>query len=117
MIRRCVIKLGDEPQLEAPLHVETVQELISYVLGFYASLFAGSEVQYPDQSRPKFLYTVLKDGYYVPLASGRKDQAEIDLETLQIEPTERALLDHGTYNDPHAWKLMTGMFLAILEDN
>jgi hypothetical protein len=113
----CLIKLGSEPPLEAPLQVETVRALLSYALGYYANLFAGSEVTYPDQNVAKFLYTTLKDGYYVPLATGRSDLPEIDLETLDIEMTESSQLDHGSYSDPHAWKLMTGMFLATLEDN
>ncbi len=97
--------------------METVRELLSYALGFYANLFAGSEVAYPDQNVAKFLYTTLKDGYHVPLGTGRSDLSEIDLETLDIEMTESSQLDHGSYSDPHAWKLMTGMFLATLEDN
>lgn len=111
----CVIKLGNRPQLEAPLQVETLRDLLGYVLGFYGSLFAGTEVKYPDGDIPGFLYTVLKDGYYVPLASGKSDLLEIDLETFQVEKTETTQLDHGSYSDPHAWKLMTSMLLAAQE--
>ena len=112
-----LIKVGDEPHLLAPIQVETVSELISYFLGFYTSLFAGAEVKYLDQSRSRFIYTVLRDGYDIPLATGTNDLPVVDLDTLQIDAEEITHLDHGTYRDPHAWKLMTGMFLATLEDN
>lgn len=113
----CLIKLDGEPTLQAPLRVETVRELISYALGFYASLFAGAEPKYPEQSRARFIYTVLKEGYHVPLATGMSDDPEINLEALRVEGTESAQLDHSDYRDPHAWKLMTSMFLATLEGN
>lgn len=111
----CLIKLSGEQTLQAPLSTETVHELIDYVDAVYANLFAGAEVIYPDQCRARFLHTVLKDGYAVPLATDLDGPPVIDLETVAATSTRNSQLDHSNFSDPHAWKLLTGMFLATQE--
>jgi hypothetical protein len=113
----CLIKLGGKQTLQAPLSAQTVHDLINYMDAVYTNLFAGSKVIYPDQCRARFLHAVLKDGYAVPLATDLDGPAVIDLETVAVTRIPNSQLDHSNFSDPHAWKLMTGMYLATQEEN
>jgi hypothetical protein len=112
-----LITLSGMPTLQAPLSTQTVHDLIAYVDAVYVNFFAGAEVIYPESHRARFLHTVLKDGYAVPLAGEFDGIPEIDLETIAVAHPSNAELDHSSFRDPHAWKLMSGMFLATQEAN
>lgn len=98
--------------LSCPLSQETTLELAGYIVGFYESLFVGTAPKYPN-SKPEFVYEVLRDGYAlteVPI--------DMDSEALvlcdQIAPSLDLKSQHKRFHDKFAWQLITTTFTQMV---
>lgn len=112
----CEIRLSSSQTLDAPICESTVRELIGYILGYYQSLFVARQPIYHD-GQSQFLFSVLRDGYGLTEREPRQGATVVDLQVEQFEPTPDDKLDHKTFSDPHAWRLMTQRFIDLLEEH
>lgn len=98
--------------LEAHFHPDIAQQLVGYVVGFYESLFAGSEPRYPG-SKAEFVYRVLKDGYGMQEGE-RSPQSETFLLTDSLPACRDLSSKHSLFHDQNAWRLMVSTFTTLL---
>ena len=108
-----IIHLADAGYLACPFSELTANELMSYMVGFYEGHFSGREPVYPN-GKAQFLFEVLTDGYGLVQA-----KSLTDLEVRSVDPTSvkaAATLDHDTFHDPLAWKLMNAVFISTLRN-
>ncbi len=89
----------------------TALELVQYVLGQYESLHKSIEVKYP-VGKAEFLAEVLCDGYHdchrVDSWDGISEVVLVDFDELEPTPAEK--LDHATFHDHHAYRLIVLKF-------
>lgn len=97
--------------LDCPLSGETLSELISYILGFYNSLFAGSNVQFP-ASAGEFVYDVLRQGYGLT-ESSCVDASERFVINEHLIPIEDLQSAHTRFRDPNAWRFIIAEFTKV----
>lgn len=115
MTPRSVLVFSPGVGVASTLSGLTAKELVQYVLGYYESLHHGIEVQYPE-GKEAFVVQVLCEGYgecvKVTEWSHIPEVIEIDLE--ELEPTPGPKLDHASFHDVHAYKLIVKQFAANL---
>ena len=115
MTYRSVLVLKPGMGIASSLSGLTATELVCYVLGSYESLFAQETPVYPD-GKAQFLRDVLCDGYTecteVVEWIGIDEVVELDLD--EIEPTPSHRLDHASFRDVSAHKLIIRKFAATL---
>ncbi|MGE8065176.1 hypothetical protein [Pseudomonas sp. NPDC089569] len=94
---------------------QTALELVQYVLGQYESLHKTIEVKYP-AGKAKFVADVLCNGYSECLAvsswDGVSEVVPVDFDVLEPTPDEK--LDHATFHDHHAYRLIVLKFAENL---
>lgn len=115
MKARSVLVLQPGMGIASTLSGLTATELACYVLGVYESMFVGESPVYPE-GKAQFIRDVLCEGYMecteVVEWTGVDEVVELDLET--IEPTPSHRLDHASFRDVSAHKLMMKKFAATL---
>ncbi len=115
MSTRSVLVLKPGMGVASSLSGLTATELVCYILGEYESLFLQETPVYPE-GKAQFLRDVLCDGYTecteVVEWIGVDEVVELDLE--EIEPTPSHRLDHASFRDIHAYKLIIKKFAAAL---
>lgn len=93
----------------------TATEMAQYAMGYYESMFKTLPVAYPE-GKQAFLIDVLCNGYtecdLVSAWSGVPEVINIDFD--QLLPTPKEKLDHDTFGDVHALRLILNKFTNIL---
>lgn len=115
MTYRSVLVLDGEVAIASTLSGRTATELAQYALGYYESMHTMIDVVYPLGKRA-FLLDVLCNGYSecteVSQWQGIKEIVEI--KTDDLEPTPPQLLDHESFRDVYANRLIMKLFAANL---
>ena len=115
MSYKSVLVLDGEVGIASSLSALTATELAQYVLGYFENLHVMMEVKYPKGKRA-FLIEVLCQGYTecieVTAWAGVPEIVHLDLE--ELAPTPAANLDHESFSDPFANRLMLKIFAANL---
>lgn len=92
--------------LQCPFSAFAGKELIEYILGYIQSIHVGIEVHYP-HGRQALLVDVLTAGYGLQRTT-QPEGEHVDL-AGDFSPTPAHNLDHQTFHDQAAWKIMTGV--------
>lgn len=94
---------------------QTAVELAQYAMGYYESMFQTMPVTYPD-GKQAFLVDVLCNGYMecdlVTAWAGIPEVIKVDFDDFPA--TEKSKLDHSTFGDRHAVKLIMSKFQNLL---
>ena len=112
---RSVLVLKPGMGIASSLSGLTATELVCYVLGAYESMFVFDAPVYLD-GKAQFIRDVLCDGYTECMEvvewTGVDEVVELDLD--EIEPTPAPRLDHASFRDVSAHKLIIKKFAATL---
>lgn len=112
---RSVIVLGPQLGIASSMSSRTAVELVQYVLGVFEALFKNEPVAYP-AGKADFIKNVLVNGYtecaHVQSWAGVPEVIELQLE--ELEPTSEQRLDHASFRDVHAHKLIIQTFASTL---
>lgn len=115
MSYKSVLVLDGEVGIASSLSALTATELAQYVLGYFENLHVMMEVKYPKGKRA-FLIEVLCQGYSecveVTAWAGVPEVVHVDLD--ELAPTPATNLDHESFSDPFANRLMLKIFAANL---
>lgn len=115
MTFRSVLVFGPGFGIGSTLSGLTALELVQYVLGQYESLHKSIEVKYP-VGKAEFVADVLCNGYHecqrVNTWDGISEVVPVDFEELEPTPAEK--LDHATFHDHHAYRLIVLKFAENL---
>jgi len=112
---RSVLVLAPDVGIASSMSGRTAVELVQYVLGVYEALFNNGDVAYP-AGKTEFIKDVLVNGYtecaHVQSWTGVPEVMELALDDL--EPTPERRLDHASFRDVHAHKLIIQTFASTL---
>lgn len=112
---RSVLVLQPGLGIASSLSSLTATELVQYVLGVYESLFGIESAVYP-VGKAELIRDVLCNGYtectHVQSWAGVPEVVELDLD--ELEPTPESRLDHASFRDVSAHKLIIQKFAATL---
>lgn len=115
MTTKSVLVLGVHVGVACSIDGETAVELAQYAMGYYESMFHTLPVSYPE-GKQAFLIDVLCNGYtecdLVTAWVGVPEVIEVDFD--YFVPTAKSKLDHSTFGDVHAVKLIMTKFHNLL---
>ena len=112
---RSVLVLGPELGIASSMSGRTAVELVQYVLGVYESLFKLEPVVYP-AGKAEFIRDVLVNGYTecAQVESWPAVPEVIDLGLDDLVPTPEQRLDHASFRDVFAHKLIIQTFASTI---
>lgn len=115
MTHRSVLVFGPGFGVSSTLNSQTAKELAQYVLGQFEQLHNSIEVKYP-QGKAEFLADILCDGYHecerVSSWDGIAEVVSVDFDDM--EPTPADKLDHASFHDTNAYRLIIKKFAENL---
>ncbi|HHH9441209.1 TPA: hypothetical protein ACP32N_003146 [Pseudomonas aeruginosa] len=66
------------------------------------------------EGKEEFLYRILKDGYGLQPTTSLEQEEQLIVSTEDLEPTPKLQLDHETFMEEAAWRLITRTFAQNL---
>ncbi|RMM39424.1 hypothetical protein QO021_29125 (plasmid) [Pseudomonas amygdali pv. lachrymans] len=115
MTTKTILVLSPNVGVACSIDGLTSIELAQYAMGYYESMFETCPVSYPE-GKQAFLIDVLCNGYtechQVTAWAGVPEVIEFDFDKYVATP--KAKLDHATFGDVPALKLIMGKFANIL---
>lgn len=115
MTVKSVLVFGPETGVACTVDGMTAVELAQYAMGYYESMFHTLPVSYPE-GKQAFLIDVLCNGYMecdlVTAWGGVPEVINVDF--TNFKPTDKAKLDHSTFGDVYAVKLILSKFQNLL---
>lgn len=100
--------------LACPFSTLTAKELMEYILGYYESLHPPFMAVVYQEGKEDFLYRILKDGYGLEPTSSWDQVEQLILATEDLQPTPKQQLDHESFMEQAAWRLITLTFSQTL---
>jgi hypothetical protein len=115
MKHRSVLVFGPGFGVASTLSAQTATELAQYILGLYENVHQSIEVKYP-AGKADFLADILCDGYHecerVSSWNGIAEVVSVDFD--EMEPTPADKLDHASFHDTSAYRLIIKKFAESL---
>lgn len=113
-ITQSVLIFSGERGIACPFSTLTAKELLEYILGYYESLHPPFMAVAYQEGKEEFLYRILKDGYGLAPTASKGQVDELILATEDLQPTPKQQLDHESFMEQAAWRLITLTFAQNL---